>query len=157
MRLNFPRIKNNHSFSRKVSVFVQVSFIFTDVYNLCILVLKNNILKFSEIFFVYNDINNLSKLIHISWYYTLRKWRSYTCHTTVYLAWRVQISVSFVRRWWIVIERYEDFPLNKEKNKILTKMDVTLRIRIKMYEQISQVYTEQTLARVPRISKNDVE
>ena len=36
-------------------------------------------------------------------------------------------------------------------------MDVTLRIRIKMYEQISQVYTEQTLARVPRISKNYVE
>ena len=66
MRLNFPRIKNNHSFSRKVSVFVQVSFIFIDVYNLCTLVLKNNILKFAEIFFFYNDINNLSKFIHIS-------------------------------------------------------------------------------------------
>ena len=65
MRLNFPRIKNNHSFSRKVSVFVQVGFIFTDVYSLCILVLQNNILKFAEFFF-YNDINNLSKLIHIS-------------------------------------------------------------------------------------------
>lgn len=49
MRLNFPRIENNHSFSRKVSMFVQVSFMFTDVYSSCILVLQNNILKFADI------------------------------------------------------------------------------------------------------------
>ena len=32
-------------------------------------------------------------------------------------------------------------------------MDVTLRIRIKMYEQISQVYAEQTLALVYLVSQ----